>query len=119
MRVFAIAVAMAMAITASAQASDKILATWSDGWYPGTVTGRVAGNFRVIFDDGDQAVVPPSGVRPLDWTKGTRLQCNWLGRGIYYWGVVSELSESKLSINYDDGDRENTIIGRCRVPFKR
>ena len=100
-----------------AEASDKVLARWSDGWYVGTVVKKVSDGVQVVFDDGDEAVVPASGVRPLDWTAGTRVQCNFKGAGIYYPGVIEERGGVRLSIRYDDGDREVTVLGRCRVPF--
>ena len=94
-----------------------MLARWSDGWYVGTVVKKVGDGVQVVFDDGDEAVVPSSGIRPLDWTTGTRVQCNFKGAGLYYWGVIAERSGVRATINYDDGDREVTLIGRCRVPL--
>jgi hypothetical protein len=107
----------ALATFSVAEPADKVLARWSDGWYVGTVVKKVADGLQVVFDDGDEAVLPASGIRPLDWAAGTRVQCNFKGAGIYYWGVIEERGGVRLSILYDDGDREVTILGRCRVPF--
>lgn len=103
---------------AVAQSGNKILAKWSDGWYVGTVVQEDGDTFGVIFDDGDVALVAKSGIRPLDWRAGTRVQCNWQGAGIYYWGTIVQLSASSVSIHYDDGDKEVTVVGRCRTPLE-
>lgn len=105
------------AFTCFAQASEKVLARWSDGWYVGTVLQRVGDRFKVVFDDGDEAILPQSGIRPLDWTAGTRLQCNFKGSGRYFPGMITQKSGTKITIKYDDGDQEVTLMGRCRVPF--
>jgi len=102
---------------AVARGNDQILARWSDGWYVGTIVQRVGKQYQIMFDDGDKAIVPQSGIRLLNWSAGTRVQCNWKGAGLYYWGVIARKNGSQLSIKYDDGDRELTAIGRCRVPL--
>ena len=98
-----------------AQTTEKILARWSDGWYVGVIAQKIGDKYKIIFDDGDQALVPLSGVKPLDWGAGSRVQCNWLGRGAYYPGTIIQMSGSNINVNYDDGDRETTVIGRCRT----
>ena len=98
-------------------ASEKILGRWTDGWYVGTVVEKNNGKAKILFDDGDQATVPLSGVRALDWIVGTRLQCNWKGAGAYYWATIIAQSGEKISIRYDDKIEESTVIGRCRVPL--
>jgi len=69
----------------------------------------------VIFDDGDQATVPPVGIKPLNWKAGSRVECNWKGLGIYYPGTITQINDIKIIMAYDDGDREITVIGRCRT----
>jgi hypothetical protein len=98
-------------------ASEKILGQWADGWYVGTVVEKSNGKAKILFDDGDQATVPLSGVRALDWSVGTRLQCNWRGAGGYYWATIIARSGEKISVRYDDKIEESTVIGRCRVPL--
>lgn len=100
-----------------AQTADKVLAKWSDGWYVGTVVQKVGDQVKVVFDDGDEALLPESGVRALDWSAGTRLQCNFKGLGRYYPGVITQKSGTRITVKYDDGDQETTVMGRCRVPF--
>jgi hypothetical protein len=97
--------------------AEKILGRWSDGWYVGTVVEKSSDRAKIFFDDGDQAIVPLSGIRPLDWTAGTRLQCNWKGAGAYYWAMILARNGEKISVRYDDKVEETTVIGRCRVPL--
>lgn len=106
-----------LSAAALAQSSEKVLARWSDGWYVGTIIQKIGDRYKVIFDDGDEAVVPQAGIRPIDWSAGTRLQCNFKGGGRYFWGRIVQKSGSRVVIDYDDGDKEATVIGRCRVPL--
>ncbi|GAB4214573.1 MAG: hypothetical protein OHK0012_12880 [Synechococcales cyanobacterium] len=93
----------------------RVLGQWSDGlWYPATVTSSQGDRIRLQFDDGDVATVAPSQVRSITWRPGTRLQCNWLNRGTYYSGVIAQMNGNSIYVHYDDGDREQTVIGRCR-----
>lgn len=100
-----------------AQVNEKVLARWSDGWYVGTVLQKIGDRYKVVFDDGDEALLPSSGIRTLDWSVGTRVQCNFKGAGRYYSGVITQKSGLRIAINYDDGDKEVTLMGRCRVPL--
>ena len=107
---------LALSLNAIAQSSGKILARWSDGWYVATIVEKVGQNYKVIYDDdGVEAIVPPNGIKALDWTAGSRVQCNWKGRGFYYPGTIAQMSGIRVNINYDDGDKETTLIGRCRT----
>lgn len=112
-----LAVSVSFSSMAVARGNDKILARWTDGWYVGTIVQKVGNQYQIAFDDGDKAIVPQSGIRRINWSAGTRVQCNWKGAGLYYWGVIARKNGSQLSIKYDDGDREMTVIGRCRVPL--
>ena len=43
------------------------------------------------------------------------MQCNWQNRGKYYSARITAKNGSRISVNYDDGDRENTSVSRCRA----
>jgi len=103
---------------ASAQSiGDKVLGRWSDGWYVAKLIEKSAANARVIWDDGSENVLPLSSIRPITWTVGSRVACNWKHKGAYYPGVITSKNNDVIEIRYDDGDRENTLIDRCRVPL--
>jgi hypothetical protein len=98
-----------------ASVGDRVLGQWRDGlWYPATVRGVGGNGLRLAFDDGGAATVRPSQVRPVDWNVGTRVQCNWKGGGRYYPGIIGRKDGDQVFINYDDGGKELTTIGRCR-----
>ena len=114
------ALVLALALAASgtlAQAKgDRVLAQWEgDGmWYPARITAVEGRAIHVAFDDGDIAVVGSLQVRAVDWTAGTRVQCNWRNRGQYYGGVIALREGERIDVRYDDGDTETMTIGRCR-----
>lgn len=96
----------------------RVLAQWSDGyWYPGTVTGISGGQYFIAYDDGDSAALYIDRLAPIGWRYGSYVECNWLGRGIYYPGTIAGMNGDTVFIQYHDGDQENTIIGRCRSPY--
>ena len=98
-----------------ASTGDRVLGQWHDGlWYPATIRSASGNELQLAFDDGDRRTANPSQVRPLDWQVGTRVSCNWLGRGKYYRGVIGRKNGDQIFINYDDGDKEQTTVGRCR-----
>lgn len=94
----------------------RVLANWpADGlWYPGKVVAVVDADVKVSFDDGDVLVVRKSQVRSLDWTRGSRLQCNWKNQGKYYPGIVQSMQGEEIELLYDDGYRELMTVSRCR-----
>ncbi len=58
------------------------------------------------------APAPPNCAAPI--ATGDRVICNWMGRGVYYPGRVDQAdAQGGLSIQYDDGDREQTVAARC------
>ena len=98
-----------------ASPGQRILGQWSDGrWYPATIAGQNGNLFSVAFDDGDRADLPAVRIRAIDWTVGTRVQCNWKSRGRYYPGTITTSSGLAVHISYDDGDQEDTTISKCR-----
>lgn len=112
--------AMAAALSASPafalKRGDWVLAQFQGGryWFPAVVQSVGGGMVALLYDDGDRESRPANQVRAYDWQVGTRVECNWLGRGDWYSGTITRLSSTALSIDYDDGDKENTTTGMCR-----
>lgn len=57
---------------------------------------------------------PPSSSCGAPIAKGDRVICNWQGRDVYYPGRVDQTDDKGgVTIQYDDGDREQTVATRC------
>lgn len=82
--------------------------------YPGEITGLVGEKFIASFADGDMSILVSKDIRLIDWEEGSRIECNWKSRGVYYPGIIREKSNDQIHVDYDDGDIEITVIGRCR-----
>lgn len=83
-------------------------------WFPGVIASVAGDKVTVRYDDGDVETVYANAVRPYDWSVGKRVECNFQGTGDWYAGKITSLSGERLSIAYDDGDKETTKTGRCR-----
>jgi hypothetical protein len=98
------------------QEGDRVLACWFDlHWYPGVVLGVDGKRVHVLFDDGDQALLTPDKVRPLDIKVGDRVFCRFKGGPAYYPGEVTRKKGEVIHIQYDDGDEETTSIRLVRI----
>ncbi|MBQ1265472.1 MAG: hypothetical protein IIY06_01710 [Proteobacteria bacterium] len=94
---------------------DRVLALWEDAfWYPGTVTAVQGNVLTITFDDGDKATVDAERVEKLDWAAGDRVECRWPGDGKNYPGVFTEVKGENVRIVYDDGDKAELHVGKCR-----
>ena len=83
-------------------------------WYPGTVTAVQGNVLTITFDDGDKATVDAERVEKLDWAAGDRVECRWPGDGKNYPGVFTEVKGENVRIVYDDGDKAELHVGKCR-----
>jgi hypothetical protein len=98
------------------QEGDRVLACWFDlHWYPGVVLGVDGKRVHVLFDDGDQALLTPDKVRPLEIKVGDRVFCRFKGGPAYYPGEVTRKKGEVIHIQYDDGDEETTSIRLVRI----
>lgn len=114
----ALGVIMSQIALAHAQGSlgDRVLGKWTDGyWYPATIQQMKGEKFLLRFDDGDSRSVSQDELARFDWNKGTRVECNWQGKGKYFPGSISSREQDRLSIAYDDRDRETVKFGSCRT----
>ncbi|XFA72494.1 hypothetical protein RYO59_000719 [Thermosynechococcaceae cyanobacterium Okahandja] len=115
----ALAAGLSLGMTSSSalaqRPGDRVLGQWSDGfWYPARIQSVDGSRIRLVYDDGDLGTVGPNQIRAINWGVGSKVQCNWKNRGTYYPGTIAQRQEDSIFVNYDDGDREQTVIGRCR-----
>jgi hypothetical protein len=103
--------------TAHAQtAGDWVLGNYKGAgyWFPGIAEKVTGGTVTIRYDDGDRETVAKSEVRPYDWMIGMKVECNFKNAGEWYRGTIASLAGEKITIAYDDGDKEATKTGRCR-----
>ncbi|MFO0865280.1 MAG: DUF4537 domain-containing protein [Gemmataceae bacterium] len=94
---------------------DRVLGRWDYFWYPGTVGSRDPHGIKVNFDDGDEGVFPPHLVIPFDLRVGDRVFARWNSGTEYAPGYITRFSGDELTIEYDDGRREETTVRVVRV----
>ncbi|MFJ5488661.1 tudor domain-containing protein [Hansschlegelia beijingensis] len=95
---------------------DQVLGRWRGGehWYPGVVDSISRSDVTIQYDDGDRETASFRQVRAYNWRPGQRVECNWKNGGTWYSGRIIAIEGDRLSINYDDGDRERTRTSKCR-----
>ena len=98
---------------------DTVAALWSDGgYYLGRVTAVKGGQFEVLYDDGEQAVVSAGElVRTAAATEsiavGTRVLAAWKGARMFT-GEVMAAAERTVTVRWDDGDAP-LVVAKDRV----
>ncbi|MFA5624264.1 MAG: tudor domain-containing protein [Bradymonadales bacterium] len=109
---------LTLAISSTAFAFDKgdrVLGLWEDAyWYPATVVKIDGKILTLAFDDGDKATFDPERVNSLDWEAGDKVECRWPGDNKNYPGVLVKRNGDKVRIVYDDGDKADLSIDKCR-----
>src|SRR5262249_15318763 len=71
---------------------DRVWACWFDLlWYPGVIYANLGDRLHVLLDDGNQAVVTPQQVRPLEVAAGDRVLGRWKGGAAFYPAEVASL----------------------------
>ncbi|MBC8129021.1 MAG: hypothetical protein H7Y08_01715 [Rhizobiaceae bacterium] len=101
---------------AAFQRGDWVLSQWQgdENYYAGVVDRVDGKSVTVRYDDGDTDTRPANQVKKYNWRVGSRVECNFQRGGTWYPGEISKLNNTKLSVAYDDGDRETTNTGLCR-----
>lgn len=114
---FALGVALSSTAIAQ-QRGDWVLAQWQGGsaWYPGVIESVSGNQITIRYDDGTRETRPLNQVRPYDWRVGTRVACQWTD-GRWYNATITAMDSggSQIDVLYEDGDRQRTNTGRCRV----
>jgi hypothetical protein len=103
----------------SIQEGDSVLGRFRGGdfGFPGLVERVHDGQITIRYDDGDRDTRPAAEVRPLDWSRGTRVDAIWSGDGRWYEATILDIFDRRVSLRFDDGIEEETETGRCRVPW--
>ena len=96
-------------VPSSAQAvevGDTVLAFFepANAYFIGTAVEKADGGFRIVFEDGDTAIVPAGKIRKKDIKVGTAVIAKWTD-GKYYPGKVAKVVGRAFYIHYDDGDK--------------
>jgi hypothetical protein len=85
---------------------DTVLAYWEPGgaYFVGTAVEKVDSGFTILFEDGDQAVVPAAKIRKYDLGVGAAVIARW-SDGEFYKGIIAQVVGRAFYIHYDDGDK--------------
>ncbi len=89
---------------------ETVLAYWEPSklYFIGTLAtvdnSVKGGGYLVIFEDGDQAVVPTSLIKPMDLKEGNKILAMWKDKK-FYPGVINKIVGRALFIHFDDGDK--------------
>lgn len=94
---------------------DRIIGQWEDGfWYPGTVVEVKDKVLTVEFDAGEKKDINVEQIAQIDWASGVKLECKWPYDEKNYPGTLVERNGEKVRIVFDDGDKANLTVGKCR-----
>lgn len=98
---------------------DRVLARWLDFyWYPGTILNMGERGNHILFDDGDQHIVPDIAIMPLAIEEGEEIfiRAKNEPQKIYTPATVSRIHGEKLDVDLEDGGQEtNTRVSRARL----
>jgi hypothetical protein len=100
---------------------DRVLARWGGDlfWYPGTIFALEEEGYKILFDDQDQAVVPPSDVTPLEIHVGDKVLCRpkFEPSLRYFPAEVTRVAGEVIDVVYEDSEDEelNTSVSRIRI----
>jgi hypothetical protein len=96
---------------------ERVFACWHDlFWYPAVVlTVNDEGQYHIVLDNGNQALVSGDRMRPLQVEVGDKVLARWQGGTDYYPAEVTRQSGEVLHVRYDDGDEETTSVRLVRL----
>ncbi len=100
---------------------DRVLARWGGDlfWYPGTILTVREGDYSILFDDQDQAVMPPSDIMPLEIQPGDKVLCRPKFESAlrYFPAEVTRVAGEVIDVLYEESEDEelNTSVSRIRI----
>ena len=86
-----------------------------DYWYPGTIRHSVGNRFYVIFEDGEDALLPPEHLRPFRLEVGDVVFGRRGPDGDFEPARVADKADDKLYLTFEDGEKSWTALGLVRV----
>lgn len=105
-------------VNALRQAGTRVFAYWQENgyWYPATVLNETEQGIEIRYDDdGSERTLPPGQVVDIALDVGSVVEGNWLGGGVYYEGLIGAINGENITINYADGDVEQTTLNMVRI----
>ena len=96
---------------------DEVLTIWGeDGFlYPAILVSQDGDNAHVAYLDGDEADVPLAKLNQGAFGPGLRVNVNWKGRRVYYWGKITQRIGVAVFLEYEDGTSGWATIAQCRA----
>ena len=100
---------------------DRVLARWGGDlfWYPGTIFTSRDGEYSILFDDQDQAIVPREDIMPLDVQVGDKVYCRPKFEVAlrYFPAEVTRVAGEVIDVLYEESEEEeeNTSLSRIRI----
>lgn len=109
----------ANAAFAQAKPGDLVFAFYqkAEAYFAATVVEEDPANkgqWRVIFEDGDSAVVAPTQLKTVDVKEGLEVFARWKD-GKFYQGKVAKVVGRAVWIEYKDGDKGWASMGNIAV----
>jgi hypothetical protein len=93
-----------------------VFACWFDlCWYAGSVLAVEGNQVSVVFDHGGQAVMPAEKVHAMELADGDRVLVRWQAGQEFFPGVIAHRDGEVVTVHYDDGDQETTLIRLLRL----
>ena len=97
---------------------DRVLARWLDFyWYPGTILGMGERGNHILFDNGDQHIVPEIAIMALTVEEGEEIfiRPKTEPQRLYTQASVTRVKGETIDVDLEDGTQEtNTRISRAR-----
>jgi hypothetical protein len=97
---------------------DRVLGRWYDlYWYPATILAIGTKGYHLLFDDGDQRVVPDLGLMPLAVEEGEEVFIRQKNQPmkVYTPGRVLSVHGEMMDVSLEDGTQEhNQKVSRAR-----
>jgi hypothetical protein len=88
----------------------------TDGyWYPAEIVSIDEERLGVQLLFGGELFVTPELLKKLELTDGAHIECRRKGAPVYFPCVLTHQAEDKITVQYEDGVKEPTIIRLVRV----
>ena len=106
-------------VMADYHVGDRVECNWKGGgkYYAGRVGAKEGGKLFINYDDGDKEHTTAAMCHPVASAlgEGSSVECRWKNGSTWYPGVITEKTGNQVFINYNDGDKENTTLDKCRA----